>query len=118
MRRVALAILVLSACSPAAGGDLPGCVDGHPAKRAAHVTYAGLPRAPGYQRDHYRPLELLGADNSANVHYQLLSYAWRKDGDEHKAGSMYCAGLMSLDAAWAWLEARWPIDTAHGYDRE
>jgi len=98
--------------------SLPGCINGHPAHRRTDVTYGGLQPLHGYQRDHYVSLELLGPDTRANVHYQVLAFAHMKDGDEHRAGEWYCAQIMTLPQGRAWLAERWPLDAAHGYDRD
>ena len=106
----------------------PLCVHGHPARRAAHVIYGGLPHRPGYQRDHYISLGLGGSDIRANVHYQRCDRlglygrceagpAADKDNDEHKAEENMCGRAhWSPDYARQWLAHNWPLDSAHGYD--
>jgi hypothetical protein len=123
----AFAMALITAAFPAYAADLPGCIDGHPVRRAPDcsavmvpgcITYGWLAKRHGYQRDHYISLGLLGPDTKANVHYQQLQFALWKDGDERRADHFYCSGEKTLDDAQAWLRTRWPLDAAHGYDRE
>lgn len=120
--------LVLAWCGTAEAQS-PLCFNHHPVKRSAYVTYGGLPRKPGYQRDHLCPLGLGCPDIISNVRYQrcfqtgfrgtcLAGPAADKDHDEHAAIEHMC----SRDAwpppmARHWLAARWPVDAMHGYDQ-
>lgn len=87
----------------------PLCVDGHPAHREAHVTYGGLLPRHGYERDHVIPLCLGGPDERSNVQYQPWPDYYMKDRREWAACQMYCAGIMSLEAAKNYV-TRWQED--------
>jgi hypothetical protein len=119
-------LLAMIAAVKAYGDTL--CVHGHPAKRAAHITYGGLPAKPGYQRDHWCSLGLGCPDILANVHYQRCfktgpygrcesGPAADKDKDEHTAEEKMCGRRWALEYARQWLAAGWPVDVAHGYDQ-
>jgi hypothetical protein len=119
--------MLAAAANAALSADLPGCVDGHPAKRMPDckvalvpgcINYGGLLPLHGYQRDHYISLGLLGPDTPGNVHYQRLGMALVKDVSERKAVEWYCSGIMAVEDAQRWVAERWPVDVAHGYDRE
>ena len=104
----------------------PLCTHGHPVKRAAGVTYGGLPVRPGYQRDHWCPLGLGCPDTPENVHYQrcdgfgpfghcLAGPAHEKDSDEYVAIEKFCSGKWTNPYARQWLADRWPLDAEHGF---
>jgi hypothetical protein len=116
--------LALAWCGTAEAQSL--CTNGHPARRAAHVTYGGLPARHGYQRDHVVSLGLGGPDVASNVRYQRCDHtgdygrceagpAALKDADEHMAEEKMCSRRWTPDYARQWLAYRWPLDTAHGY---
>jgi hypothetical protein len=75
-----------------------------PSRAVACPTASPAEPSRGYQRDHYVSLELLAPDIPANVHYQALTLAHVNDGDEHAAGSRYCAGKLPPGDGWLGME--------------
>jgi hypothetical protein len=102
----AIFLLVIFCALPAMAAPL--CVNGHPAPRPTHLAYGGLAPRVGYERDHYIPLCLGGADAPANVRYQAYPEAYTKDEEEKRLCEAMCAGRMSLSAAVAQLKKDWP----------
>jgi hypothetical protein len=105
---------------PSGRGDGGLCSSGHPVPRRADVTYGGLTPAAGYQRDHFIPLCLGGADvaaadpaqppgpsNPGNVWYQAYPEAREKDRDEWSVCEAYCRGEVELGAARQVIEEWW-----------
>lgn len=117
-KRLAI-VLALTCASPALAGPL--CVNGHPAKRSPYVTYGGLKARPSYERDHFIPLCLGGADirvpfpfsppgplNPGNVWYQKYPYpAKDKNSDEWRLCEAYCRGDLDLLTARAIIQQEW-----------
>jgi hypothetical protein len=93
--------MVASAADPAL------CVQGHPRKRTAIVTYAGLLPRRGYERDHFYPLCLGGPDVASNVWYQPYPQASVKDKDEGRMCMAYCRNQTTIPQAYAFLRKRW-----------
>jgi hypothetical protein len=132
--------MIVAAVTVMAGGAIlwhaeaqqPLCVGDHPAKRPPDcttsqvpgcITYGGLPKRAGYQRDHFiaeglcrgegwcdvavpDPSRPPAPDNQGNVWYEPWSEAHAKDDVEWAAIASYCRGEVSLEGARAAVE-RW-----------
>jgi len=91
----------------------PLCINGHPARRMADVTYGGLPPQRGVVRDHRCPLGLGCPDTADNVFYQscdrfefehrhyvcVQGEAAHKDDVEWQTIQDMCAGRITAQAA-------------------
>jgi len=87
------------------------CENGHPRHRLPDcavgiynpgvcISYGGLHRCRGYQRDHITPLGLGGPDELSNLQYQPLDEARRKDHEmEDPAIEEFCSGRISREEA-------------------
>ena len=73
------------------------CVNGHPRARVP-IEYP-LPARHGFERDHMIPRCLGGPNDAANVWYQPIDEARRKDVLERAMCDSYCAGKVSLPEA-------------------
>lgn len=94
----------------------PLCVDGHPAHRAAHITYGGLAPRPGWIRDHRWPLCGGGSDTAGNVWYEEPAESHQKDILEWRMCEAMCRGMATeSDIRDYFNSGAWRQDLGNGY---
>ena len=98
---VGLLLVTVASYAVLGGEDGSLCVGGHPVKRSPDcesadvpgcISYGGLSKRPGYERDHIVPLCLGGPDTADNVQYMPWPRARQKDEIERHVCKSYCNG--------------------------
>jgi len=113
-----LAVAVLVFVSAASASDL--CRYGRPVKRlpdcpagvvspGSCISYVGLRKCRGFQRDHICPLGLGCPDILPNLQYQPWFLARAKDAEERQAEEDYCTGRSMLTEARARFHREYPV---------
>lgn len=103
---IALA-LVAAILNPLVHQDTIGktiCVPGF-AKHYRQTHPVRMKSRKGYIRDHIVPLEIGGSSDPANIQWQSVAEAHRKDLDERRLNRAVCSGKMDLRSAQMRMEA-------------